>query len=206
MGRLDRARNKALRRVTGQACSTPVEAVRLGANVPSYRTTSRRLTAQRNCQQTRPPHRLTKSNRREQARRVEEQLPAELEIREGTRQAQPPWKDRKGNWEAHTQLEEENRTVKGAEKALKNLTDHEADVVIYTDGSAAADTSKGEAGVIVTRGDPENPTVVTEMKIKGRELTSSFEEEREAMLSATEWIRNAEDDIRKVLICTIASP
>ena len=92
--------------------------------------------------------------------------------------------------------------MKGAEKALKLLKDHEAGVVIYTDGSAAAGTSKSGAGVVVTRGDPENPTVVTEMKIKGRELTSSYEEEREAMMSATEWIRNAEDDIRKVLICT----
>ena len=78
---------------------------------------------------------------------------------------------------------------------------HEADVVIYTDGSAAAGTSKGGAGVVVTRGDPENPTVVTEMKIKSKEMTSSYEEEREAMLSAAELIRNAEDDIRKVLIC-----
>ena len=149
-----------------------------------------------------PPHRLTRSKWREQARRVGEQLPAELENREGTRQAQPPWKERRNNWKAHVQLEGENRTVKEAEKALKLITVHEADVVIYTDGSAAAGTSKGGAEVVVTREDHENPTVLTEMMIKGRELTSSYEEEREAMLSATEWIRNAEVGIRKVLICT----
>ena len=45
MDRLDRAHNKALRRVTGHACSTPIEAVRLEANVQSYQTTSRRLAA-----------------------------------------------------------------------------------------------------------------------------------------------------------------
>ena len=101
-------------------------------------------------------------------RRVGEQLRAELENREDTRQAEPPWKERRNNWEAHVQLEGENRTVKGAEKALKLNRDHEVDVVIYTDGSAAAGTSKGKAGVVVTRGDPENPTVVTEIKIKGR--------------------------------------
>ena len=78
------------------------------------------------------------------------------------------------------QLEQENCTVKGAKKALKLTTDNEADVVIYTDGSAAAGTSKGRVGVVVTRGDPENPTVVTEMKIKSKEMTSSYEEEREA--------------------------
>ena len=187
LDRLDRAQNKALRRVTGQVCSTPVEAVRLEANGPSYHTISRRLTAVswekakrapvnhrgKSCQQTRPLHRLTRSNWREQARRIGDQLPAELEIRKGTRQAQPPWKERRNNWEAHAQLEGENRTMKGAEKALKLLTDHEAGVVIYTDGSAAAGTSKNGAGFVVTIGDPENPTVVTEMKIKGRELTSS---------------------------------
>ena len=44
LNRLNWAQNKALRKVTGQACSNPVEAVRLEANVRSYHTTSRRLT------------------------------------------------------------------------------------------------------------------------------------------------------------------
>jgi hypothetical protein len=45
MDRLDRAQNKALRRITGQASSTPLEALRLEAGLPSYETVSKRLVA-----------------------------------------------------------------------------------------------------------------------------------------------------------------
>ena len=113
-----------------------------------------------------------------------------MENREG------PKRERDDNWESYTQLD---GIEKGAEKALELIADYGADVVIYTDGSAAAVTSKGVAGGVVTRGDPENPTVVSEVKIKGRELTSPYEE-REAMLSATEWKRKTAPDVRKVLI------
>ena len=75
-GQIDRAQNKALRKVSGHACSTIVEAVRWEANVPSYLTTTRRLSAvswekAKRVQINHPrevarrpglPHRLTRSN------------------------------------------------------------------------------------------------------------------------------------------------
>ena len=45
MQKLERAQNKALRIVTGQYNSTPVEALRLESGIVSYRTHSKRLTS-----------------------------------------------------------------------------------------------------------------------------------------------------------------
>ena len=95
MDRLDRAQNK---------CSTPIEAVHLEANVQSYQTTSRRLTAiswekakrapknhpREVASRPGPPHRLARSNWREQAKRTADQLPEELEKREVLSVEAPP--------------------------------------------------------------------------------------------------------------------
>ena len=45
MDRLERAQNQALRRITGQTASSPVEALRIEADLPSYETVSRQLIA-----------------------------------------------------------------------------------------------------------------------------------------------------------------
>ena len=96
MDRLDRAQNKALRHVTGHACSTQIEAVRLEANAQSYQTTSWRLTAiswekakrapkyhpREVASRPGPPHRFARSNWREQVKRTADQLPEELEKRD----------------------------------------------------------------------------------------------------------------------------
>ena len=44
LDRIQKAQNKSLRIITGQYNSTPVEAQRAEANIPSYKTTSQRLT------------------------------------------------------------------------------------------------------------------------------------------------------------------
>ena len=57
--------------------------------------------------------------------------------------------------------------------------------------------------MVVTQGDPENPVTIDEKKTKGRILTSSYEEEKEAMDSGIKWLeKNIVAKHDKVLICT----
>ena len=72
-----------------------------------------------------------------------------------------------------------------------------AEFVVYSDGSASAGTKNGGAGVTITRGVAENPTVIKELRVKGAQLTCSYEEELRAGTAAIEWLN--EQDIRKAL-------
>ena len=60
-----------------------------------------------------------------------------------------------------------------------------ADIIIYTDGSATAGIFEGGSAAIVTRGDPESPEVIDSMKIKGAAFTCSSEKEVEGMKEAS---------------------
>ena len=78
----------------------------------------------------------------------------------------------------------ENRSDNSVEKAVNTINDTCPEFVIYTDGSAAEGTRDGRDGgsaVVVTTGDPREPEVVQEIKIRGCTLTSSYGEEREAL-------------------------
>ena len=77
-----------------------------------------------------------------------------------------------------------------------------ADLTIYTDGSADGGTTKGGAAAVITRGDPEDLEVLSTIKILGRSQTSSYEEEVQAMETALSWIRDHADPASHVLICT----
>ena len=59
----------------------------------------------------------------------------------------------------------------------------------------------GGAGVVVTRGDPDNFVTLQTLTVKGAALTSSYEEEMSAMYRALTWIHDDCLD-EKVLICT----
>ncbi len=50
-------------------------------------------------------------------------------------------------------------------------------LTVYTDGSATAGTKDGGAGVIVTRGDPVDPTILHQSHLRGAAFTSPFAEE-----------------------------
>ncbi len=45
--------------------------------------------------------------------------------------------------------------------------------IIYTDGSATAGTLNGGAGMVVTEGDPANPTTLLTKQQRGAAFTSS---------------------------------
>ncbi len=60
--------------------------------------------------------------------------------------------------------------------------------IIYTDGSASAGTLNGGAGMVVTEGDPANPTTLLTKQQRGAAFTSSYDQEKAAMRMALEWL------------------
>jgi ribonuclease HI len=91
---------------------------------------------------------------------------------------------------------------KKVEAAIKQIEAIEGNLVIYTDGSATAGTSKGGAGVVITEGDPRSPTEIDTIQVKGAARTSSYEEEVEALSAACDWISANNAPGGKILICT----
>ena len=201
--RLDRAQNQALRRITGQTASCSLEALRLESGVQSYTTTSKRLVAASGEKAYRLPpqhprrialegntsHRLCRDSWREKSKRLEEQLPTDLQKRLPLQQIKEPTSNcYDGRWSVSTTLAGKNRSDNAKEEAISIISNSGADLVIYTDGSAAEGTRNGGAGLVVTRGSPADPEVLHSASIKGRAITSSFEEEREAFVAALNWI------------------
>ncbi len=74
-----------------------------------------------------------------------------------------------------------------AETCLQTIRLLDGQLTVYTDGSASAGTKDGGAGVIVTRGDPADPTILHQSHLRGAAFTSSFAEEAAAMQLALEW-------------------
>ena len=77
-----------------------------------------------------------------------------------------------------------------------------ADFVVYSDGFASAGTKNGGAGVAITRGVAKNPTVIKELRVKGAQLTCSYEEEPREGPAAIECLN--EQDIPKYAKVVIA--
>ena len=77
----------------------------------------------------------------------------------------------------------------------------EAEITIYTDGSAESGYKNGGSAAVVTSGPATDPVKITSISRKGRRLTSSYEKEVTAMLLAVSWIKNREDQ-DPFIICT----
>ncbi len=69
------------------------------------------------------------------------------------------------------------------------------------DGSASAGTKDGGAGVIVTRGDPADPTILHQNRLHGAAFTSSYAEEAPVMQLALEWATTNHPEY-SLTICT----
>jgi ribonuclease HI len=76
-----------------------------------------------------------------------------------------------------------------------------AGTTIYTDGSASGGTTDGGSAVVITTGTAEEFREVAVLRCRSAGITSSFEEEREALRLAAEWI-NANDPPPPVLVCS----
>ena len=227
MKALETAQNKALRHITGQMRSSPVEALRAEAGICSYKTTSQRLTLSTKeralrCDEDHPcrlavetttRHRLARSSFKSTSNElgvkfIPEDANNRLPIDVSTPQ---PWGNKR-HIEVNYTLGKDNlqRTdLPNAELrnvALERISHHDADWVIYTDGSAVESTMDGGSAAVITNslmGTPLYPHVVETIKRKGRPLTSSYEEEKAATESAMTWIEaNINSTNTRVLICT----
>ena len=71
-----------------------------------------------------------------------------------------------------------------------------------TDGSASVGISKGGSGVVIANNDYSNPRIHETITTRGAEITSSYEEECHAMLTACEWIKANGTKEQTILIMT----
>ena len=149
-------------------------------------------------------HRLCRDSWREKSKILEEQLSTDLQKRLSLPQIkEPPWNYHDRLWSVTTTLAGKNRSYDAKNEAISIISNSVADLVIYTDGSAAEGTRNGGAGFVVTRGSPADPKVLHSASIKGSAITSSFEEEREDFGAALKWIENSNcDPDTVIMICT----
>lgn len=204
--KLEVTQNKALRLITGQLQSTPVEALRLEADVCSMATLIKRECAKSVEKALRlppdHPRRATWENAMPRRSRKSwkssgiallTSLPEEMSDRGRLKFfIAPPWQE--GN---HVRVfpylpglasRSEDETTR-RQAAILRLSEIDADVTIYTDGSADAGFTRGGAAVVVTRGDPREPRIEHVIRSKGAPYTSSYEEEKQAMTDAAQWIQ-----------------
>ena len=205
---LYRLQNYPLRLITGQHVSSPLEALRLEADVQSYPTCSKGLILKANEKALRstddhpkrialdvniPQRLLSHSSFRRKAEELSTLLLTDLHHRQNiTHFPSPPWQQSPSHDEristsvpGITGRADDNNLKRQC--SLSTIASYQADYVIYTDGSASGGTRNGGAAAVVTRGSPLQPDVVTTIKTKGLTFTSSYEEEAAAMESALSW-------------------
>ena len=80
---------------------------------------------------------------------------------------------------------------------------YQADYTIYTNRSPSRGTRNEGAVVVITRGFPVQPELVTTIKTKGRTFTSSYEEDAAVMESALTWSSTSANHLSTtMLFCT----
>ena len=222
IGKLERTQNKALRLITGQAKSSPVDALRAEANIPSFESVitanymrswekahrlpenhPRRLAIASTVRQ-----RLKRPNWRKKASELSAlYIPAEDDQRKAlTYFTTPPWQLGIGSAQVFPKLagitgRNDNDQVK-LDAALTRIREVDGTFTIYPDGSADAGTMDGGSGVIITTGDPALPTVLQTLTKKGAHFTSSYEEEAQALDMILDWIDASCSDADSVGIFT----
>ena len=65
--------------------------------------------------------------------------------------------------------------------AIRRINDLTPDIMVYTEGLAAAGCRSGGSAVVATTGDVESPDVSEVIRMRGASHTSSYEEECQAM-------------------------
>ena len=221
---LYRLQNYPLRLITGQHVSSPLEALRLEADVQSYPTCSKGLILKANEKALRstddhpkrialdvniPQRLLSHSSFRRKAEELSTLLLTDLHHRQNiTHFPSPPWQQSPSH-DGRIATSVPGITGRADENNLKRqcslstIASYQADYVIYTDGSASGGTRNGGAAAVVTRGSPLQPDVITTIKTKGQTFTSSYEEEAATMESALSWtLTNANHHSITILFCT----
>ncbi|PAA62320.1 hypothetical protein BOX15_Mlig029675g1 [Macrostomum lignano] len=201
---LERAQNAALRIVTGQHRTTPVEALRLEAGICSVRTGSnvicltaferaQRLPDSHPCRIAatgNTAHRLRRNSWRNHVTDLLPLIASSVTPRAMICTARPPpWDPFSTDVRVDMALPEPGpaRTA----TAIDTIRHLPGLITIYCDGSASGGTTNGGASAIVTTGDPAHPIILATLQQRGAPSTSSFEEELRAASLAIGWINQA---------------
>ena len=219
---LERVQNKALRAITGQLRSSPVEALRLEAQVPSYETHMNQATLKSMEQAKRLPEdhprrkalasAIAPRNDRNSWFRTASSLtdkfiPAEADTIDSrlpiVLYPHCPWSSL-DNLSVNPELlgvsgkHDDHAAIRAA--AERAISEWNSDLTIFTDGSAAEGyRNGGSAAVVHIHDDPPRSETIC---VKGAVYTSSFEEECQALESAAQWITDNCDASSRPLIIT----
>ena len=222
VGELESTQNKCLRLITSQHRSTPVEALRLESGVSSIHSV---ITA--NCLRSyEKAMRLPSDHPRNIAalatarkrlanysgfRNKAEALSESCGL--SARERSPlsyfnsrPWNRGLKSDAVFPHLygieSKDDPASKIRAAALDRARQLNAQYNIYTDGSASAGVLNGGAGVVITQGDPAEPTVLGRLLKKGAGITCSFDEELRAMQMTLDWIEQHLDSTNSVTVFT----
>ena len=156
-----------------------------------------------------PQHLQIRSNFRRKAEELSSLLPPDLQYRQNILHfPSPPWQQSSSHTGRLstsvldiTSRADDNNIKRQC--SLSTIISCQAGYVVYTDGSASGGTRNGGAAAVAIRGSLHQPEVVAIIKAKGRNFTSSYEEEAAAMESALSWTHtNANHYSLTGLFCT----
>ena len=172
-----------------QLVSTPIEALRMEANVPSYTTTSNRKVLkakdkslqssadhpQRIAFNVKVPQRLlTRSRWRRKANKLSEALPDALNHRQKTELFNiHPWHLNSPNscniccFALGIKNRADNISLK-TRMSIERIDNHHADYIICTDGRATLGSKDDSFVVLITKGPANNPTTIDTIKERGQ--------------------------------------
>ena len=218
MDKLEKAQNQALRAITGQYSSTPLEALRLESGFQSYATHSKRLTATSQQKAFRLPtehsravalsstvlRRLKRSSWKSTAQELHSAIPVELEKRNCQQpdQEKKPWEEcNPSNWTVADTIAGA-RTKCPKETTLDVLRNLKGGIYLYTDGSASHGNENGGYAVVVGIGAQASPDVIAKLRKRCRAITSSFDKEKAAVLTAVSWLMCSQQRGTTAVICT----
>lgn len=209
VGTLDRAQNKCLRLITGQHATTPIEALRCEAGVPSVRTSLRRRAAlalekSLRLQPTNPRRALLLSSiahrtkRRSSLREVARELVRSVGLEAEDRLAFPPvttapWRWGNTGWSVSLTLrggscKSDSEATKLADTVDTIRSLGQFDFIICTDGSAEGGVHCGGSAAVVFSGQVDHMVEVAVRRQRGAAFTSSFETEVSALVLGLEWL------------------
>ena len=207
--RLERVQREALRLITRQSKTSPVDCMRLELGLPSIRASIKancmkshekafRLPLdhpRRICLDQEPVVRLERrTNCRTTGRQLLEDLPPEINNRRPfSFYAVPPWEQDLGTVIIYKDLpgitSKHDKPEDILAAAITRINSFESDLKIYTDGSAAAGMLEGGAAAVITTGPAEHPIQVhAPIMIKGSYFTCSYAEEWTALEGAINWM------------------
>ncbi len=98
-----------------------------------------------------------------------------------------PWAN-KGSWEVYPEGVSPQQAI-AACISLQLIRETKVHVTLYADGSATGGSTAGGAAMVDATGNRADPVITHASKARATELTSSYKEEKAALLLAFGWAR-----------------